>query len=178
MRQGAQRHSVLGHHVGGGLEPFRLQPDRRRQRQDVRVVPADHVRDAGLRHGVGAAHLDAVHQVEPLERHLLDRAEVDRRGVVDADVDAAELLDGLGHRAVHRVAVTDVADDRQRLPAGLLDLLGRGVDRAGELGWGSAVLATSAMLAPSAAARLAMASPMPRLAPEMNMVFPESDMAT
>jgi hypothetical protein len=34
------------------------------------------------------------------------------------------------------------------------------------------------MLAPSAAARLAIANPMPRLAPEMNMVFPESDMAS
>src|SRR4051812_48078168 len=34
------------------------------------------------------------------------------------------------------------------------------------------------MLAPSCAARLAMASPMPRLAPEMNMVLPERDMGT
>src|ERR1700712_2314740 len=32
------------------------------------------------------------------------------------------------------------------------------------------------MLAPSCAARLAIAKPIPRLAPEMNMVFPESDM--
>ena len=46
------------------------------------------------------------------------------------------------------------------------------------LGCGSAVLAISAMLAPSAAARLAIASPMPRLAPEMNMVLPESDMGS
>src|SRR5690242_315058 len=44
------------------------------------------------------------------------------------------------------------------------------------LGWGSAVLATSAILAPSAAAFLAMARPMPRLAPEMNMVLPDKDM--
>ena len=73
--------------------------------------------------------------------------------------------------------VADVADDRQRLPAGLLDLLGGGVDVPSSLGCGSAVLAISAMLAPSAAARLAIASPIPRLAPEMNMVFPESDMA-
>src|SRR6476660_640968 len=45
------------------------------------------------------------------------------------------------------------------------------------LGCGSAVLAISAMFAPSAATRLAIASPIPRLAPEMNMVFPASDMA-
>src|SRR5258705_10304466 len=48
----------------------------------------------------------------------------------------------------------------------------------GSLGCGSAVFAINAMFAPSAAARLAIANPMPRLAPEMNMVFPESDMAS
>src|SRR5690349_4447348 len=46
----------------------------------------------------------------------------------------------------------------------------------GSFGCGSAVLATSAMLAPSEATRLAIASPIPRLAPEMNIVFPASDM--
>src|SRR5690606_37860171 len=39
-------------------------------------------------------------------------------------------------------------------------------------GCGSAVLAAMAMLAPSSAARLAMARPMPRLAPVMNSVLP------
>src|ERR1700761_6968206 len=46
----------------------------------------------------------------------------------------------------------------------------------GSLGCGSAGLAISAMLAPSWAARFAMARPIPRLAPEMNMVFAFSDM--
>src|SRR5215469_16381432 len=39
-------------------------------------------------------------------------------------------------------------------------------------GCGSAVLAATAMLAPSRAARSAIASPMPRLAPVMNSVLP------
>src|SRR5437868_10515219 len=42
-------------------------------------------------------------------------------------------------------------------------------------GCGSAVLAAIATLAPSRAARSAIASPMPRLAPEMNSVLPLSD---
>src|SRR6185503_11906510 len=42
-------------------------------------------------------------------------------------------------------------------------------------GCGSAVLAAIAILAPSRAARTAIASPMPRLAPEMNSVLPLSD---
>src|SRR5262249_52614824 len=42
-------------------------------------------------------------------------------------------------------------------------------------GCGCVVLAAIAMLAPSRAARSAMASPMPRLAPEMNSVLPLRD---
>src|SRR5690606_19545160 len=38
----------------------------------------------------------------------------------------------------------------------------------GSLGWGRSVLPTTAIRAPSRAARSAMASPMPRLAPVMN----------
>src|SRR6184192_3115199 len=44
----------------------------------------------------------------------------------------------------------------------------------GSFGCGSVVLAAMAMLAPSRAARLAMARPMPRLAPLMKSVFPLS----
>ena len=46
----------------------------------------------------------------------------------------------------------------------------------GSLGCGVAVLAAMAMLAPSRAARSAMASPMPREAPVMNRVLPASGM--
>ena len=60
--------------------------------------------------------------------------EVDRAGVVDADVDAAEALDRLRDRGRDLLLVADVADDRQRLAARLLDRLGRRVDRALELG--------------------------------------------
>src|SRR5437763_10207814 len=41
-------------------------------------------------------------------------------------------------------------------------------------GWGVSVLAAMATLAPSRAARSAIASPMPREAPVMNRVFPRS----
>src|ERR1700722_6628930 len=44
-------------------------------------------------------------------------------------------------------------------------------------GCGSAVFAAMAILAPSRAARSAIASPMPREAPVMNSVFPASDIA-
>src|SRR4029450_7869262 len=43
------------------------------------------------------------------------------------------------------------------------------------LGWGSAVLAAIATLAPSRAARSAIARPMPRLPPDTNSVLPLRD---
>ncbi len=43
----------------------------------------------------------------------------------------------------------------------------------GSFGWGSAVLAAMATLAPSAAARNAIALPMPRLPPVMKRVLPK-----
>src|SRR5471032_522466 len=48
----------------------------------------------------------------------------------------------------------------------------------GSLGCASAVLAAMATLAPSRAARSAMARPMPRLAPVTKRVLPESDIVS
>ncbi len=90
----------------------------------MRVFPALQVRDARLRHRIGAAHLDAVHQVEPLHRHFGDGPEVDGGGIVDADVDAAELFHRLGNGGADGVRVADVPDDRQCLTAGFLELFG------------------------------------------------------
>ena len=65
-----------------------------------------------------AADVDRLHQVVALGLGLLDRREADRAGVVDEDVDAAEALGGLLDGGGDGVGVADVADDRQRAPAG------------------------------------------------------------
>ena len=51
---------------------------------------SDQLRQAGLGAQVGAAHVDAEHQVEALHRRRRRRRQADRAGVVDQDVDAAE----------------------------------------------------------------------------------------
>ena len=94
------------------------------------------VRQAGLRAGEGAAHVDAEHQVEALHRRRQRAGQADRAGVVDQDVDAAEALDRRRDRRRHRGFVADVAEQRQRLAAGAFDLLGRRVDGARQLGIG------------------------------------------
>ena len=70
-----------------------------------------------------AAGVDLLHQVEALHLELRHRRQVDRRRVVDDDVDPAELLATVCRdRGRDLVRVADVADDRQRGAAHLLDL--------------------------------------------------------
>lgn len=54
-------------------------------------------------------------------------------GIVDADIDAPELLHGGGHRGRDRIRVADIPDDRQCLAAGFLEFLGGREHRAWQL---------------------------------------------
>jgi hypothetical protein len=74
----------------------------------------------------------SLHEVIALQRQRLGAGQVDRARVVHAHVDAAEPLDRVGDGRRHRVLVADVADDRERRPARLLDLRRGGEHRARE----------------------------------------------
>jgi hypothetical protein len=74
-----------------------------------------------------------VHQVETLHRDFFGAQQRDRAGVVDNDIDAAECCSTLLHGCCNRVVFTNVADDWQSLAACCLDLLGRRVNRSGQL---------------------------------------------
>ena len=63
-----------------------------------------------------------------------DRRELDGAGIVDHDIDAAEIARGRVDRGFHRGLVAHVDGERQRLAAGLFDRGGGGVDGAFELG--------------------------------------------
>ena len=136
--QHAQAHPVLGDGVGDVVaEPFRIERRRRREHQHLRHAAGARRRlqrgQAGLRAGIGAADIDAEHQVEALHRRGERAGEADGAGVVDQDVDAAEGLDGPRDGGRDRLLVADVAGEGQRAPAGGLDLRRGGVDRAGQL---------------------------------------------
>ena len=130
----AEAHPVLGDRVADvHLGPLRIEAERRRERQHVWVVRLLQMRDGVLGEDVGAARVDVLHQVVALHVHVLGAGEVDRARVVDAEINPAELLDRLGHGGSDAFLIADVADDRQRLTTGLLDLSGRGVHRAVQL---------------------------------------------
>ena len=143
----------------------------------MRVGGAQQVRQRVLRGQERAARVDLVHQVEALDRRVERAGQVDGRGVVDQHVDAAEALDrGLSPPPDLRL-VTHVHGHRQRLAAGApRSRPPRCESCPGSLGCGASVLPVTTTLAPSAAARSPMASPIPRLAPVMKTVRPVKDM--
>ena len=168
----AEAHAVLGHGVGEVLgEPLGVEVERRREVQDVRVGRASQVGDGGLRAEEGAARVD--------------RCMRSKRSVGVAQVPARKMALALLTRTSTRRRSATVRrpragpaprrgcrHERQGLAARRLDFCGGGVDGAGELGVGVSVLAATAMLAPSRAARRAITRPMPRLPPVMNRVLP------
>ena len=123
------------------------------------------VRQCGLGEQEGAADVDVHHQVVALHRHVLGLGQVDGRGVVDHHVDAAEALVRLGDGGGHVLVVAHVPHDGQRIARRRRRSPRAAVNTVpARFAWAVAVLAMMATLAPSAAARSAMASPMPRTA--------------
>ena len=99
----------------------------------MRVGGLSQVRQTRLGQQECAPDVDVHHQVELLGRELLGRVGGDGAGVVDADVDAAEVLDGGVDGARHVLFVAHVADHGHALAAGGLDLGDGGVHGAGQL---------------------------------------------
>ena len=98
----------------------------------MRVGRALQVRQASLRAHEAAAHIDVHHQVVALEGRVGRAREADGAGVVDQDVNAAEVLGRAGHGGLHGVFVADVDLQGQGAAARSFDLGRRGVDGAGQ----------------------------------------------
>jgi hypothetical protein len=88
---------------------------------------------------------------------------------------ATERIDRRRHAGAHRILVADVALQRQCTTASRFDFGRNAVDRAGKFfGLATDDFDAIAMFAPSRAARSAIARPMPREAPVMKRVLPDS----
>ena len=93
----------------------------------------EQMRQAELRDEEGAAPIHRMHQVVALHRRVERAGQRNGRGIVDADVDAAELANRVRDGLLHLRLVADIAGERQRAAARFLDLGGRRMDRAFEL---------------------------------------------
>ena len=140
----------------------------------VRVRAGAEVGQCGAGQQERAARVDVEHQVIALGRQLADVLQRDRRCVVDDDVDGTEAAHGGLDGAGDRLVVADVAEQRQGWPPAASISSAAVWIVPGRRGSGVSVFAISATFAPSRAARTAIASPIPRLPPDMRMVRPAS----
>ena len=114
-----------------GLAEAAERPCDRRHVDDPAPLALLHVRPDRLGAVEAAREVDAQVALPEVGVLVVELADVvERAGVVDQDVDRAELLDDAVDRLLHLVAVGDVALDRGRAAAERLDLLRRrlGVD--------------------------------------------------
>ncbi len=75
-----------------------------------------------------------MHEIEPLHVERFNSAEIDRAGVVDENVDAAECFNGFCDCGGDLLIEANIAMNRQTLAARLLDLRSGSMDRSGKLG--------------------------------------------
>ena len=124
----------------------------------------------------GAARVDLMHQVEAVHVGLRHGRELNRGGVVDDDVDAAEPAAVFSIASLTEASSRTLHTSASALPPAFSISLGGGVDRARELRMRRIGLRRDRDVGAVLAARSAIASPMPREAPVMKSVFPCSDM--
>ena len=91
--------------------------------RNVRILGVEQMLQTRLRAEIRPAHVDCVHQVEPLHRRIERPRQKDRAGVVDEDIDAAKCLDRLCHSGSDLLLKPNIAHTRQRLPTGGFNLL-------------------------------------------------------
>jgi hypothetical protein len=84
-----------------------------------------HVRQSCLDSDKDRTDIDRDHPIEICNVVVIRHATDVNSGIVDKNVDAAQAIDGLCHGSFHRVGIGTVGLDRQRRPAGLLDLGGK-----------------------------------------------------
>jgi hypothetical protein len=155
-------------------EPALLNVERWRNRKDVRILGFQEMRQTFLRNQKGAARIDAIDQILALHRRVENCLKAHGARIIQADIDAAEPGNGRGNRRLNLFLVADIADKRLRFSAGFSISCGADAIVPGKDGCGSDVLAAMAMLAPSQAARSAMARPIPREPPLIKIVLPAS----
>jgi hypothetical protein len=139
-----------------------------------------------------ASRIYTVHQIKALHRRVRSSRQRYCRGVIDQNIDSPKMRNGMRNSRLHRGLIADVNSNGQRTTASRFHFLCSGVysardpetkcDAAGgaaeaveHLGSSVSDLAAITMLAPSFAARRAIASPIPRDAPVMNKVKPRKE---
>ena len=89
------------------------------------------VRQAAAGYQEGAAGIHLMHQVKTLHRRIGGTGQPDRAGVVDHDINAAEMFRCLCSGSDHLILFANIHLQRQCMTASRLNSRSRGVDGAG-----------------------------------------------
>ena len=100
--------------------------------EDMPPLLLHHVRQGVVAGDVGGADVDPHHEVEALGRRLEDGLRPDGSGVVDQNVEAAELGDGALDQVANGVLVADIGGDGEGAPPQGADGVRGFVDAAGQ----------------------------------------------
>ena len=147
--QGDEAHGVFRHRIAKmRREPAWIEIDRRREREDMWTGRFQKMRQAEFRDQESAAPVHRLHEVETPHVDIKRAGEGDGGSIVDADIDAAEAMQGCIHRSLDLVLVTDIGRKRERLAASRLDGLCRCVNRAFKLGMGRDCLRCNSDIGP------------------------------
>ena len=85
-------------------------------------------RQHGLHGGIQPLRIDALHQLEPPDRRILDRRPPDRARIVHQLVNRAVEAHHFVHELLDRRDIADVDGEGRRRPSGFVNLAGYGVD--------------------------------------------------
>ena len=171
--QHAEAHPHLRERVGEMRPvPLRVDAGGRGDHQNCEVRGLLQERQTGANTGERASRVDLMREIEPSHRGVARAGQADGARVVHEHVDPAEALDRLAYRRLDLRIVADIDGTGQpRPPADSISCTAVWIVPE-SFGCGATVLAAIATLAPSRAARSAIASPMPRLAPVTKRVLP------
>lgn len=123
-----------------------------RDHDDPAVLLLLHVRPGSMGEVVGALDMDREHLAQPGQRSLLEGSKFKGSGVVDDDVNAPELVDGLLYHGLSVGRVCDAADVGDCLAAGFDDIVdgrlrGRGFGAVDDYGCAEATEEKSVLAA-------------------------------
>ncbi len=139
-----------------------------------------------------ASRIYTMHQIKALHRRVRSSRQRYCGGVIDQNIDPPKMRNGTRNGRLHRGLTANINSNGQRATASRFHFLCSGIYSARDpetkcqaaggaaeavehLGSSVSDLAAITMLAPSLAARRAIASPIPRDAPVMNKVKPRKE---
>ncbi len=98
----------------------------------MRIIAFKQIRQQGLTGSVSPPDIDLRHQIKAFHRRIKSSRQVNRAGIINQDIDPAEMLCGFSSGIPQVVLIADIDNQRQSFASRCLYLLCCSIDSAGE----------------------------------------------